>query len=211
MIVEIWSDVVCPFCYIGKREFEGALARFEHRDQVEVVWKSFELDPAAPERSEQDTYGMLAAKYGGTRDDAKARVQGVVERARSVGLDYDMDAAVIGSSFHAHRLIQYAKTQDKGAEAEERLFRAYFTEGQHIADKAVLLRLGTEIGLGPDAVEQVLASAQYTDAVRADEREAQRIGVRGVPFFALDRKYGVSGAQSSDHFLEALQRTWAER
>jgi len=211
MLVEIWSDVVCPFCYIGKREFESALARFAHRHQVEVVWKSFELDPHAPERSEHDMYGMLVSKYGGTREDAKARVQGVVQRAKGVGLDYDMDAAIIGSSFHAHRLIQFAKTKGKGAEAEERLFRAYFIEGKHIADKAVLVQLADEIGLDKDEAEKVLAATTYTDAVRADEREAQQLGVRGVPFFALDRRYGVSGAQSSDHFLHALQQAWAER
>jgi predicted DsbA family dithiol-disulfide isomerase len=211
MLVEIWSDVVCPFCYIGKREFENALARFEHRDQVEVVWKSFELDPHAPERSEHDMYGMLASKYGITRDEAKARVAGVVQRAKTVGLDYQMDKAVMGSSFHAHRLIQYAKAKGKGDAAEERLFRAYFIEGKHIADKAVLAQLAGEIGLDKAEVEKVLASSTYTDAVRADEREAQQLGIRGVPFFALDRKYGVSGAQSSDHFLQALRQAWAVR
>jgi predicted DsbA family dithiol-disulfide isomerase len=211
MTVEIWSDVVCPFCYIGKREFEHALARFEHRDSVEVVWKSFELDPNAPERSPHDTYGMLVAKYGGTREDAKARVQGVVQRAKTVGLDYQMDRAIIGSSFHAHRLIQFAKTKGKGTEAEERLFKAYFIEGQHLADKPTLVRLAGEIGLDVKEAEAMLASTDFTDAVRADEREAQQIGIRGVPFFALDRKYGVSGAQASDHFLEALRQAWAAR
>lgn len=211
MTIEIWSDVVCPFCYIGKREFENALARFEHRDKVEVVWKSFELDPDAPERSEHDMYGMLVSKYGGTRDDAKGRVAGVVQRAKTVGLDYQMDKAIMGSSFHAHRLIQFAKTKGKGAEAEERLFRAYFMEGKHIADRSVLAQLATEIGLDKAEAEKVLAATTYTDAVRSDEREAQQLGVRGVPFFALDRKYGVNGAQSSEHFLQALRQAWAER
>ncbi|MBX2972069.1 MAG: DsbA family oxidoreductase [Flavobacteriales bacterium] len=211
MTIEIWSDVVCPFCYIGKREFESALQRFEHRDKVKVVWKSFELDPNAPERSEYDMYGMLVSKYGGTREDAKARVQGVVQRAKTVGLDYQMDKAIIGSSFHAHRLIQFAKAKGKGAEAEERLFRAYFIEGKHIADKTVLAQLAGEIGLDKAEAEQMLASTAYTDAVRADEREAQQVGVRGVPFFVIDRKYGVSGAQQSAHFLGALEQAWKER
>ena len=211
MTIEIWSDVVCPFCYIGKREFENALARFPHKVEVVVEWKSFELDPSAPQRSEHDMYGMLVAKYGGTRDDAKARVEGVVERAKSVGLEYQMDKAVIGNSFDAHRLIQLAKTKGKGAEAEERLFKAYFMEGAHLADHATLVRLAKEIGLEGKEVEGMLASTRFTEEVRADEREAQQLGVRGGPFFVIDRKYGVSGAQASDHFLSALEQAWKER
>lgn len=211
MTIEIWSDVVCPFCYIGKREFERALERFAHKDEVEVVWKSFELDPNAPAKSEHDMYGMLVAKYGGTRADAASRVDHVVQRARTVGLEYNMDKAVIGSSFDAHRLIQFAKTKGLGAEAEERLFRAYFTEGVHLADHVELVRLGQEIGLEGEAVAAMLRTAEFTDEVRADEAEAQKIGVRGVPFFVLDRKFGVSGAQSSEHFLGAMEQAWAER
>ncbi|MBL7950134.1 MAG: DsbA family oxidoreductase [Flavobacteriales bacterium] len=211
MTIEIWSDVVCPFCYIGKREFETALERFAHKADVTVVWKSFELDPHAPERSEHDMYGMLVSKYGGTRDDAKARVQGVVDRAKTVGLDYRMERAVIGNSFHAHRLIQYAKTKGKGAEAEERLFRAYFVEGVHLADHASLVRLAQEIGLNGAEVAAMLAGKGFTEEVRADESEAQQLGIRGVPFFVIDRKYGVSGAQQSAHFLGALEQAWKER
>lgn len=211
MTVEIWSDVVCPFCYIGKREFEHALDRFPHKGEVEVVWKSFELDPNAPERSEHDMYGMLVEKYGGTREDAAARVEGVVQRAKTVGLEYRMDKAVIGNSFHAHRLIQFAKTKGKGAEAEERLFKAYFMEGAQLSDRSVLVGLAKEIGLDAAEVEGVLKSEAYSDNVRADEREAQQLGVQGVPFFVLDRKYGVSGAQSSEHFLGALKQAWDER
>lgn len=211
MTVEIWSDVVCPFCYIGKREFERALERFPHKNEVEVVRKSFELDPSAPERDEHDMYGMLVAKYGGTREDAVGRVDQVVQRAKTVGLEYRMDLAVIGSSFHAHRLIQFAKTKGKGAETEERLFKAYFTEGAHLADKSTLKNLAKEIGLNADEVEGVLNSDRFTAEVRTDEREAQQLGVRGVPFFVLDRKYGVSGAQSSDHFFGALEQAWNER
>lgn len=211
MTIEIWSDVVCPYCYIGKREFENALARFPHKDEVEVEWKSFELDPSAPKRSEHDIYGMLVSKYGGTRDDAQARVHGVVERAKTVGLEYQMDKAIIGNSFDAHRLIQLAKTKGKGAEAEERLFKAYFMEGEHIADHATLVRLAQEIGLEVQEVETMLASTRLAQEVRADEREAQQLGVRGVPFFVIDRKWGVSGAQASDHFLGALEQAWKER
>lgn len=211
MTIEIWSDVVCPFCYIGKREFDHALEQFAHKSEVKVIWKSFELDPNAPKRSEHDMYGMLVSKYGGTRDDAKARVQGVVQRAKSVGLDYQMDKAIMGSSFDAHRLIQFAKTKGKGDAAEERLFKAYFTEGTHIADHATLVKLATEIGLDGAAVQEMLASTRFTEEVRADEREAQQLGVRGVPFFVIDRKYGVNGAQQSAHFLGALEQAWKER
>lgn len=211
MTIEIWSDVVCPFCYIGKREFESALQQFEHRENVTVVWKSFELDPQAPARSEHDMYGMLVSKYGGTRDDARARVQGVVDRARTVGLDYRMDKAIIGSSFDAHRLIQFAKTKGLGAEAEERLFKAYFTEGVHLADHTSLIRIAVDIGLDADEVKGMLASTRFTEEVRAEEREAQQLGIRGVPFFVIDRKYGISGAQQSAYFLGALQQAWTER
>ena len=210
MTVEIWSDVVCPFCYIGKREFEMALAIFPHKEHVKVEWKSFELDPSTPARSEHDMYGMLMSKYGGTRDDAKARVDNVVQRARTVGLDYHMDKAVIGSSFDAHRLIQFAKTKGLGDQAEERLFKAYFTDGAHLADRPTLIRLAKEIGLDVAEVGTMLASTSFTDDVRADQREAQQLGIQGVPFFVLDRKYGVSGAQSSEHFLGALEQAWNE-
>lgn len=211
MKVEIWSDVVCPFCYIGKREFEQALAGFPHKDSVEVIWRSFELDPRAPARSELDMYDMLSHKYGGTREDAKARVQGVVQRARTVGLEYNMDSAIIGSSFDAHRLIQLAKTKGLGAEAEERLFKAYFMDGEHIADNATLARLGAEIGLGEKEVRKMLASTEFTEAVREDEREAHLAGVRGVPFFLIDEDISVSGAQQSATFSEALAKAWHQR
>lgn len=211
MKVEIWSDVVCPYCYIGKREFENGLARFPHKDQVEVEWKSFELDREAPVLSPDDMYDRLANKYGRTRDEAKNMVAGVVERARSVGLNYDMDNAVMGSSFDAHRLIQFAKTKGKGDAAEERLFKAHFVLGEHIGDKAVLKMIAEQIGLDGAAVEEMLAGDAFTEAVRNDAYEAQQIGVRGVPFFVIDSKYAVSGAQPSDHFLGALQQAWEGR
>ncbi len=211
MTVEIWSDVVCPFCYIGKREFEKALAQFPGRDNVEVIWKSFELDPNAPARSELDMYGMLVDKYGGTREDAKARVDGVVQRARTVGLQYNMDIAVVGSSFDAHRLLQFAKTKSLGDAMKERLFKAYFTEGAQLADVPTLIKLGIEVGLDGSEVAAMLSTTAFTDEVRADEREAQQIGVRGVPYFVIDRKFTVSGAQQSEAFLKALQQGWEAR
>ena len=211
LTVEIWSDVVCPFCYIGKREFEHALARFPHRDSVKVVWKSFELDPDAPSRSALDTYGMLSKKYGMSREQAMERTRGVCERAASLGLHYDFDKTVVGSSFDAHRLIQLAKSKGMGDAAEERLFRAYFTEGQHLADSTTLKWLATDIGLPTAEVDALLGSDAFTNEVRADEQEATVLGVGGVPFFALDRRLAVSGAQSADVFLDALEQAWSAR
>ncbi len=211
MKVQIWSDVVCPYCYIGKREFEHALAQFPHKDQVEVEWKSFELDREAPVRSADDMYDHLAKKYGRTREQAKEMVADVVERARTVGVEYNMDKAIMGNSFDAHRLIQYAKSKGMGDAAEERLFKAHFILGEHIGDRGKLKEIAEEIGLDGNEVEVMLKTDAFTEAVHADEYEAQQIGVRGVPFFVLDDKYAVSGAQQSEHFLGALHQAWGER
>lgn len=211
LTIEVWSDVVCPFCYIGKRELENALARFPHRDQVKVVWKSFELDPGAPDRAPHDTYGMLMDRYRISREEAVARVSGVKQRAAGLGLKYDLDKAVIGSSFLAHRLLQYAKSMGKGDAMKERLFRAYFTEGKHLADKPTLIALAKEVGLNTDELRYGLEGDSWIREVRADEQEARRFGVSGVPFFAFDRRFAVSGAQSGAVFLQALEKAWAER
>lgn len=211
MKVQIWSDVLCPFCYIGKREFENALSRFPAKDSIVVEWKSFQLDPSAPKRSPDDMYTMLAKKYGRSREQAMGMVQSVVDRAKTVGLDYNMDRAVMANSYDAHRLIQLAKTKGKGDAIEERLFKAHFMEGVDIADQAALQRLAEEVGLMKGDIEALWTGDAFGDAVRSDIQEAQRIGVRGVPFFVIDDKYAVSGAQASDHFLGALQQAWNER
>lgn len=211
LTIEIWSDVVCPFCYIGKHELENALDKFAHRDSVRVVWKSFELDPNAPARSAENTYAMLSRKYGMTHAQAVERTRGVRERAAGLGLHYDFDKTVVGSSFDAHRLLQFAKTKGMGDAMKERLFKAYFTEGKHIADRATLLALATEVGLNAAEVEAVLTSDTYTTEVRSDEDEARQLGISGVPFFAFDRRLAVSGAQTSEVFLQALEQAWAAR
>lgn len=211
LTIEVWSDVVCPFCRIGKRELEDALARFPHRDQVHVVWKSFELDPDASESTGGNTYAMLQQRYGITEQEARQRVQGVVERGRAIGLDFDFERARIANSFHAHRLLQWAKSLGKGDAMKERLFRAYFTEGLLISDRAVLARLAGESGLNAQEAAAVLAGEAYFREVRTDEREARSFGIQGVPFFAFDRRFAVSGAQSSAVFLQALEKAWAER
>ncbi len=209
--VEIWSDVVCPFCYIGKRELENALARFEQRDSVRVVWKSFELDPDAPDERGVDTYRMLMEKYGMTREQVLERTRSVRERAASLGLNYHFDKAIVGSSFQAHRLLQFAKSKGLGGAAKERLFKAYFTEGKHLANPTTLAALGVEIGLPAAEVSALLRSDAFSREVRADEQEACQLRVTGVPFFAFDRRLSVSGAQSEETFLEALRQVWTSR
>ncbi len=211
LLVEIWSDVVCPFCYIGKREFEHALNRFAQRDSVRVVWKSFELDREAPAKRSVDTYGMLMEKYGLTREQALERTRGVQERAASLGLHYDFDKAIMGSSFDAHRLLQFAKTRGRGDAMKERLFKAYFTEGVHLADRSELRRLAVEAGLNGAEAASMLAGTEFVNEVRGDEEEAYRLGVSGVPFFAFDRRLAVGGAQQERTFLQALEQAWESR
>jgi predicted DsbA family dithiol-disulfide isomerase len=208
--VEIWSDVVCPWCYIGKRRFEAALARFPHADRIAVEWKSFELDPSAPRRLDGDLAGQLAAKYGVSRAEADgmhARMTGV---AAEEGLDFRFDIAQSGSTFDAHRLLHLAADRGLQGALKERLVRAYLTEGEPIGEPATLARLAAEVGLPAADVAAVLDSDTYAEQVRADEQEARALGITGVPFFVVDRRYGVSGAQPADLLLEVLQKAWAE-
>lgn len=210
MDVEIWSDVMCPFCYIGKRKFEEALSQFPHNDQINVVWKSFQLNPAMKTDPGKNINEYLAEAKGWSIDQARQMNDRVTAMAQEVGLSYDFDRAIVANSFDAHRLIQLAKTKGLGDAAEERLFRAYFTEGQNTADHATLLALGTDIGLDPTDVQAVLASNAFADDVNRDIYEAQQVGARGVPFFVLNRRYAVSGAQAPETFLGALNTAWAE-
>lgn len=210
MKVEIWSDVMCPFCYIGKRRFEHALNRFAHKDNIEVEWKSFQLDPTMQTAPGVNINQYLAEKKGWSIDYAKQLNSQVTAMAAAEGLVYDFDKAIPANSFDAHRFAAYAKQQGRGDEAEERLFRAYFTEGENIADHNTLARLGKEIGLDEFEVKKVLAEERFGEAVRHDIAEAEAVGVRGVPFFVLNRQYAVSGAQAADTFLQALQKSFAE-
>ena len=205
MQVEIWSDVVCPWCYLGKRRFEQALTQFEHRDDVEVVWRSFELDPNAGPSSSLPPAERLAAKYGMSVEDAAASHERLTGLAAEDGLEYHLDRTRGGNTFDAHRLIQLGKAGGIQDAVKERLMRAYFTEGECIDDHETLVRLADEVGLDARAT---LASDDYADAVREDEELARRIGINGVPFFVLGRRYGVSGAQTPDVLLEALEKSW---
>ena len=210
MQVEIWSDIVCPWCYIGKRRFEAALARFPHRDSVSVVWRSYELDPSAPrDGSSLDLVANLARKYGVSLEQAEAMNHRVTMAAAEEGLEYRLDVAKRASSFDAHRLLHAAAAVGLADAMEERLFRAYFTEGVLLTDPAELRRLASEVGVDASAVLD--DPALFADDVVADVEEARALGVSGVPFFAIDRRYGIAGAQDPDTILQALERAWAER
>jgi predicted DsbA family dithiol-disulfide isomerase len=208
--VEIWSDVVCPWCYIGKRRFERALAGFEHRDDVEVAWRSFELDPHAPRESGEDPVERLARKYGMTREDALAAQARVSALAAGEGLAYRLDAAPPANTLDAHRLLHLAADRGVQDAAEERLFAAHFTEGRRLGDPETLVELAADVGLDGGAVRAVLEGDDYADAVAGDEREAAELGITGVPFFVIDRRYGISGAQPAELIQQALERAWAD-
>ena len=209
--VEIWSDVACPFCWLGKRRFERALAEFDRPDAVEVVWKSFQLDPTLRTDPSIRIHDHLSRRKGIDPAAARAMNARLAEAGRHEGLAYDFDRIVVANTFDAHRLIQMAKAEGLQDDAEERLFRAYFGEGKNIADRAVLVELGGEIGLERTAVAAALEGGDYAADVRADVAEARELGIDGVPFFVLDRKYGVSGAQDPEVFRGALERVLEDR
>ncbi|NLR77867.1 DsbA family oxidoreductase [Chitinophaga eiseniae] len=210
MKVEIWSDIMCPFCYIGKRKFEAALEQFPGKDKVTVEWKSFQLNPDLKSQPGKDIYEYLAEIKGQSREWSVAIHEQMTGTAREVGLTYNFDKAVVANSFDAHRLIQLAKKHGKGDAAEERLFYAYFTEGKDMSNHDTLLEIGTDIGLDKAEVAAALASGEFASAVNHDVNEAQQLGIRGVPFFVLDRKYAVSGAQPVDAFTQALGQAFDE-
>jgi predicted DsbA family dithiol-disulfide isomerase len=210
VLVEIWSDVVCPWCYIGKRRFERALESFDHADEVEVVWRSYELDPSAPPRREGDPAARLARKYGLSVDRARAAQARITDLAALEGLDYHLDRAAGGNSLDAHRLIHLAQHHGLGDAMKERLLRAHLVEALPIGDRSTLVGLATEVGLDHDEVEQMLDGDELVDDVRADERRAVELDVTGVPFFLVDGRLGVPGAQDSELFLRTLDRAWAQ-
>jgi len=206
MTVEIWSDVMCPFCYIGKRRFEQALAQFWGKENVEVTWRSFQLDPELETDPSMNVAQSLAEKKGWTEEQTAETMGYVTQMAAGVGLEYHFGKAVVANSFDAHRFTHFAKQHGQQLEAEEKLFAAYFTEGKNIADPDVLVAIGEAIGLDAVALRQALATGAYSDAVEEDLELARQFGVNSVPFFVFDRKLAVSGAQEVGVFLQALQR-----
>ena len=210
MKVDIWSDVRCPFCYIGKRKFEMALENFEHKDQIEVQWHSFELDPNTVTRPDVNPVDYLAQIKGQPREWAAEMNQRVTDTAAEVGLTFNLGNSVVANSFNAHRLIQLAKSNGVDNEIEEKLFIDYFTGGKNIDDKEVLIEAGVAVGLERLAIEMMLNSDSFTDEVRLDQKIAQQIGIQGVPFFVFDQKLAVSGAQPPETFLGALEQAWVK-
>lgn len=210
MDVDIWSDIACPWCYIGKRRFESALAEFEHADEVRIRWRSFELDPSAPQEREGDRTEGLASKYGIPVERAREMEQNVIDLAAGEGLAYRLDIARSGRTFDAHRLVHLAQRHDLGDAMKERLLRAYFTEGRLMSDEDTLVELAVEVGLSAEEARDALASGLFAEEVREDEQLASQIGISGVPTFVVNRRLGVSGAQPPDALLELLRRGWAE-
>ena len=208
MQVEIFSDVVCPWCYIGKRRFEQALADFPHRDEVEVTWRAFELDPTAPVGGGAPVIDSLAAKYGVSVEQIRASQANITEIAASVGLEYHLEDSVRGSTLQAHELLHLAHDRGVQDALKERLLRAYFTEGEAPFDAETLVRLAADAGLDPDEASTALAQRTYAQAVADDLELAHAFGIRGVPFFVIDRAYAVEGAQPAELIREALDQAW---
>ncbi|WP_434617248.1 DsbA family oxidoreductase [Arthrobacter sp. A5] len=210
MKIEIWSDVVCPWCYIGKRRFETALAAFEHKADVEVQWRSYQLDPSLPEHYDGTELDYLSERKGMAPDNVRQMFGHVTEQAAAEGLSYDFDKAVVANSFKAHQLLHLAAAHGKGDDVKEALLSAHFEHGEDIGSRDFLLHTGTAAGLPTGEITQMLETDKYADDVRADFDEARRLGVTGVPFFVIDRKYGISGAQPAELFGQALNEVWAE-
>jgi predicted DsbA family dithiol-disulfide isomerase len=208
--IEVWSDVVCPWCYIGKRRLETALERFPHRDQVQVIWRSFQLDPTIPEGETHPTLPALAAKYGRSVEGMRAAQQQLEQVAAGEGLAYHLADGVSGNTALAHELLHLAADRGLGGAAKERLLHAYFEEGRSVFDVDSLVALGVEVGLDEAEIRAALSDRRYRAAVQQDAATAQALGANGVPFFVVDRRYGAAGAQPADLLLQVLERAWAD-
>lgn len=210
MRIDIWSDIVCPWCYIGHSRFSRALASFEHRDEVEVVYRSFELDPSIPAGQSTPILDVLAAKYGLTAAQARDAEAGVAATAAAEGLDFTADRAM-GNTFDAHRLVHLGREHGLQGPLLERLYRAYFAEGRPVFEPGDLIDLAAGAGLDPVGARRSLEDGSYRGDVRADEDQARGLGISGVPFCVLDGKLGVSGAQPAETFARALRQAWESR
>ncbi len=208
--VDVWSDVACPWCYIGKRRLEAALAQFPERDQVDVVWHSFELDPDAPAHSDASMRDVLAGKYGRGAAEAQGMLDHVTRTAAQDGLEYHFERARPANTFLAHQLVHLGAARGRQDAVKERLLRAHFTEGEPLGDPETLVRLAAEAGLDAGEARDALRDGTHAGAVRADEAQARAYGISGVPFFVLDGRYGVSGAQPAEVLRGALAQVWAE-
>lgn len=208
--VEIWSDVVCPFCYLGKKQFNDALEGFEHKDEVEVVWRSFELDPETPFYENMPVNQRLAQKYGVSIQEADAMTQNVTKSALEHGLIYNLDKSVVANTFNAHRLMHHATEQGLGEKANEELFKAYFTDALHIGKPEILQSIARSIGLDEEEASELLEGTDYSENVKKDQETAKEYGISGVPFFLFNNKYYVSGARGTEAFTGVLNKIWEE-
>lgn len=208
--IQIWSDIMCPYCYIGKRRIEDAIVRFGHQDAIDVEWKSFQLDASFVASPDDNIFDHLAEKYRKDRDWAVEMVDNMTQNAKNAGLDFQLGKAILANSYKAHRLLHLAKKNGLGDELKELLFKAYMTEGKNVDDNDVLIALGEAAGINREVVEGVLNSDAYGQEVKDDIAMAQQIGVQGVPFFVFDNKYAVSGAQQVETFVKTLEKVWEE-
>ena len=210
MEIKIWSDIRCPFCYIGKRKFEKALDRFSHKGQEKVIWKSFELDPDLATNTTLNAAEHLSEVKGISKTEAEGMQKYVANIAKEIGIHFNSDESVVANSFNAHRLIQFAKSVGRADDAEEALFKAFFVDGKNIDDIPTLIETGVAAGLDKEKLQHIYQSEDFKNEVRSDEREARNLGINGVPFFVFNNKYAVSGAQSPETFLEVLEQSWKE-
>lgn len=210
MKVEVWSDIACPYCYLGKHHLEKALQEFEHREKVEVEYKSFELDRNAKINYNEDIFDLLAKKYGQTREWALKSAQSLANKGKEIGLQFNFEQLVPTNTFMAHRLIHFAESKGLGKEAKELLFEAYFRDGRHIGESEILVEIAKSLGFSQEETQAFLESDRYSAEVRDEEQLAARFGINGVPFFVINRKYGISGAQAVEYFKEALSKAFEE-
>ena len=210
MEIQIWTDVVCPWCYLGKRRFDHALAGFDHRDQVQVTHRAFQLDPTAPKDQTFDQVELLTQKYGMPKEQFQTQHAELTRMGRIEGLEYNFEGGRAGNTFDAHRLIRLGLERDRQDAVLERFFRAHFTEQRSVFEADSLVELAAEAGLDPDEARNVLTEEKYTAEITADVAQAQAYGANGVPFFVVDQRYGISGAQPEAAFAGALTRAWAD-
>lgn len=210
MKVDIWSDIRCPFCYIGKRKFEKALEQFENKEDVEVTWHSFQLDPTLKTQPEVGLIDYFTKAKGISREQAIQMFSRAKDMAAETGLEFNMDSLIVANSYRSHQLLQFAKSKGLGDEVKEALFEAQFTEGKNIDDRQTLIKIAAGVGLDKKETEEILDSEKFAYQVKQDEMAAKNIGVQGVPFFVFNNKYAVSGAQAPETFLEVLEKSWEE-
>jgi len=209
--VDIWSDFACPFCYIGKRRFENALKKFSHKDQVQVIFRNFELNPHQKMIPGRTKYIQLSEKYGMTIEKAKGLCDNMTKQAKELGLDYKFDTMIIGNTHDAHRLEQYAKTQGKSDEIVEEIMHAYYTDSKDIGDHETLTQLAVKVGLDDNEVRKVLSEGRFNENVKKDIKEASELGVNGVPYFLFNKNLEISGAQPEEVFLRVFEKLWKEK